>query len=233
MSDTTPPNQPGSDAGRLRETADEARQAAGEKWQEAKQDAQQTARRAAEEARRHAEDEVERGKAAGAGQMHQWASAIDRAADELGSDTMQGQFLRQASEGIDDVARSFEGRSAGEMIEAVATFGRRNPLAFVGTAMIAGFALSRFATASRPGPDRDDGPVARGPSSPPAERAAPAPPPAAAPGEGELRLTDPMGSSAGASPADAPGTASAPTGTGRPYPSAGPVPGQGRDEDRT
>lgn len=43
------------------------------------------------------------------------------------------------------------------MTEAVADFGRRNPTAFLGSAMLAGFALARFATASQPRPQPDHG----------------------------------------------------------------------------
>lgn len=241
MSDSTRPGGAQSGTDRLRETAEEARDAAGEKWSEARREAGETARSAAEEARRRAAGEAERGKRMGAGQVHQWASALDRAAAELGPDSMQGQLLRQASDGLDDVARSIESRSVGEMVEAVADFGRRNPLAFVGGAMMAGFALSRFATASRPGPEWDDEPdygpsAARRPPSPspapppaPGPTGSPAAGPAATPSpsagsptgraeEGELRLTDSMRPEGG--------------GAGRPYPSAGAVPGTGnRDEE--
>ena len=234
MSDTTPPHGRGYDTGadRLRETADEARRAASETWKDTAEQARQTAGAAADEARRRAEREAERGKAMGAGQLHQWASALDRAADELGSGTLQGQLLRQASDGLDDVARSVEGRSVGEMVEAVADFGRRNPLAFVGSAMVAGFALARFATASRTDEPWEDArsastaPRSAGSTTSTARR------PATTPGDDgdTLRLTDPAPGGSGAETASAPGTASAPTGPGRPYPSAGPVPGTGSDD---
>lgn len=156
MSDTTPPWGPDSGSDRLRRTAEEARDAAADRLGSARDEAMHQARSAAEDARDYAEKEAERGKAAGAGQVHKWASALNRAASELGEDSAQGQLVRQASEGLDDIARSIEGRSVGQMVGAVSDFGRRNPAAFIGGAMLAGFALSRFATASRPEPDRDD-----------------------------------------------------------------------------
>ncbi|HUF56076.1 MAG TPA: hypothetical protein VMM55_05885, partial [Thermohalobaculum sp.] len=181
MTDTTPPRdrEAGSGTERLRRTAEEARDAAGKMWDEARDGAWETASGVADEARRRAGSEAERGKHAGASQAHQWASALDRAAEELGRDSVQGQFLHQASEGLDDLARSIEGRSVGEMAEAVADFGRRHPLAFVGSAMVAGFALARFATASRDDEPRPDHGPAPGR---PADAGGPA-------ADSELRLT--------------------------------------------
>ena len=135
---------------RMRETAEEAKAAAGGRFEEVKQRAGETA----EEARRRAEAEAERGKNRGAGEVHSWASALDRAADELGRNSVQGRAVHGLAEQIDDVARSIENQSVGEMVSHLADFGRRNPVAFAGGAILVGFALSRFATA-RPEPDAD------------------------------------------------------------------------------
>ena len=147
MSETT---GPGTGQERLRETAEEARSAAGNRFEDLKRQAGETA----EQARRRAEAEAERGKNRGAGEVHHWAAALERAAAELGRDTAQGRAVHGLAEQVDEVARSIENQSVGDMVARVAEFGRRNPVAFAGGAMLAGFALSRFATA-RPEPATD------------------------------------------------------------------------------
>lgn len=149
MSDSTGPGS-GQGSERLRQTAEEARAAAGSRFEDVKRMAGETA----EQARRRAEAEAERGKNRGAGEVHSWASALERAAGELGRDTAQGRAVHGLAEQVDEVARSIENQSVADMVGKLADFGRRNPVAFAGGAMLAGFALSRFATA-RPGPDYD------------------------------------------------------------------------------
>lgn len=152
MSDSTGPGS-GQGSERLRQTAEEARSAAAGRFEDVKRQAGETA----EQARRRVEAEAERGKNRGAGEVHTWASALERAAGELGRDTVQGRAVHGLAEQIDDVARSIENQSVGDMVARLADFGRRNPAAFAGGAMLAGFALSRFATA-RPEPDHEPEP---------------------------------------------------------------------------
>ena len=142
MSDETHAGS-GEGSERARQTAEEARRAAGDRYEEVKRRAGETA----EQARRRAEAEAERAKTRGAGEVHTWASALERAAGELGRDSVQGRAVHGLAEQIDDFARSIEHQSVGEMVGRLADFGRRNPVAFAGGALLAGFALSRFATA--------------------------------------------------------------------------------------
>ncbi|HUF57631.1 MAG TPA: hypothetical protein VMM55_13840 [Thermohalobaculum sp.] len=128
---------------RLRQTAEDARAAAGGRYGEAKRKAGETAG----QVRRRAEAEAERGKNRGAGEIHNWASALERAAGELGRDTAQGRAVHAVAEQVDDLARSIENQSVGDMVGKLAAFGRRNPAVLAGGAVLAGFALSRFATA--------------------------------------------------------------------------------------
>lgn len=233
MSNTTPPGgrHPGADG--LRRTAEEARDAAGERLDSVRRKAWETAG----EARHQVEEEAERGKRAGAGEVHRWASALDRAASELGRDSAQGELVHKAAESLDDIARSIEGRSIGQMVDAVSEFGRRNPAAFIGGAMLAGFALSRFATASRPEPE----PEPRGyrPSPPaPASRptapstSAPTASPVSPPSPGSaVRAGGPSASGASTSPGSATGSGSPGAGVTRPNPVASPRLGsQGSDD---
>lgn len=146
MSDTTSPGQPHSGSDRLKDTAREAKDAASERLSEVGD----AARRGIHDAKHQASAEAERAKNAGAGRLRELSDALGHAADDMGDASTTGGLMRQASEGIDEVARSLEGQSLGEMVDTVSDFGRRNPTLFLGGAALAGFALSRFATASQP-----------------------------------------------------------------------------------
>ena len=79
---------------------------------------------------------------------------------------------REASKGLASVSRALQGRSVGELVAEAAAFGRRNPVAFLGGATLAGFALARLAMASAPATgsaprDEDERPQTRaGPDAP-------------------------------------------------------------------
>lgn len=138
-------------ADNLRETAREAGDEAARKAERLKAEARETAGKAKD----RAVEEAERGKDRGASELRRWKAAMRRAAEELGEDSTQGELVMQAADGLDDLAARIEGRSIGQMVEGVQDFARRNPAAFLGSALVAGFALSRFATA-RPPSERDD-----------------------------------------------------------------------------
>lgn len=139
----------------------EARHQASDLAQQARDAAYDGAHRVREEAERRAQAGVDRG----ADEVSHTADALRRAADEAGERTIQGQVLRYAADGLTDISHSIRGKSLGDMAGDLAEFGRRNPVAFLGGAALAGFALSRFVRATRPQP-RHDGP--RGPyGSPP------------------------------------------------------------------
>lgn len=142
----------GSGGDRLKDTAQDAREKAAERAAELKQDTRDMVQRA----KAGAEAEAERVKGRGAGRLRDLSHALGRAADDLGHESPSGSMIREAADGLDEVARSIERRSVGEIVDTVADFGRRNPTVFLGGAMLAGFALSRFATASNPSPLYDD-----------------------------------------------------------------------------
>ena len=78
------------------------------------------------------------------------AEALGFAARELEGHSLQRSLLSQASEGLTSISRAIEGRSVGDIVSDLAGFGRRNPVAFLGGATLAGFALARLAQASAP-----------------------------------------------------------------------------------
>jgi len=94
---------------------------------------------------------AERGKHAGAEQAEGIARAVHRAASELEDNSPQlASIVHDAAGTIDRMARSLQESSPGDMLQGVQDFARRQPLAFFGATVLAGFAIARFARASAP-----------------------------------------------------------------------------------
>ncbi|MGG5808558.1 hypothetical protein [Falsiroseomonas sp. CW058] len=146
---------PGED---LRAAAAEARaaaaQAASTVAQEATAAAQTLKQQGAEvvqAVQARAEGIAEQGKRSTAEQAEGLARAVHRAAEELEGATPQlASIVHDAAGTIDGMARSLRESSPGDLIQGVQDFARRQPLAFFGAAVLAGFALARFARASNP-----------------------------------------------------------------------------------
>ncbi|MBW9064345.1 nutrient deprivation-induced protein [Rhizobium herbae] len=88
------------------------------------------------------------------------ASALEKVGAELehGEQPQVGRYARQIGGSIQRFAREIEDRDIGEVAGMAEDFGRRQPLAFLGVAAIAGFAASRFLMASAKrgsGPEMD------------------------------------------------------------------------------
>ena len=62
----------------------------------------------------------------------------------------QQDLLREAADGLKQIAHAVEGKSIGTMVGELSEFGRQNPVAYLGGAALVGFALARFARASTP-----------------------------------------------------------------------------------
>ena len=78
------------------------------------------------------------------------ARALGVASDDLHD---QGQSLvagysRHVAEGLESMAQSLSRRSLGDLVEGVEDFARERPVAVLGGAMVAGFALARFMKSS-------------------------------------------------------------------------------------
>jgi hypothetical protein len=89
---------------------------------------------------------VEEQKAAGADFASGMAGAIRRAASEFDkSDVPQAaQYIRLAADQIDTVSDAFRRRDLQQLVADVQGFARRQPTAFLGAAVLAGFAVVRF-----------------------------------------------------------------------------------------
>jgi hypothetical protein len=89
-------------------------------------------------------DSVEEQKAAGANFVSGVADALRRAANEFGEVPQAGQYIRLAANQIDSVSDAFRKRDLNQLVSDVQGFARRQPTAFLGMAVLAGFAAVRF-----------------------------------------------------------------------------------------
>ncbi len=78
------------------------------------------------------------------------ATALQKVGAELQNGDQQhvGRFAKQIGESVQAIAKNIEGRDLGEIASMAEEFGRKQPLAFLGVAALAGLAGSRFLTAS-------------------------------------------------------------------------------------
>ena len=102
-------------------------------------EAKSTATEKADEAKHQAADEIAR-----------TARGLEAAAEEMDGSPLQQDLLREAADGLKQIARAVEGKSIGAMAAELSEFGRQNPVAYLGGAALVGFALARFARASTP-----------------------------------------------------------------------------------
>jgi len=104
-----------------------------------------------------AENATEKAKSAASGQVSYLARQMQGVADALqktgaeleGSDQEEvGRYTRQIGRSVQGLAKQMEGKDIGEIASLAEAFGRRQPLAFLGMAALAGLTASRFLTAS-------------------------------------------------------------------------------------
>jgi len=142
----------------LRAAAAEARAAASQAAGTVKQEAAAAAETIKQEGQgllnavqERAEGAVEEGKRMGVEQVDGIARAIHRAASELeGTSPQLASIVHDAAGTIDGIARGLRESGPSDMVQGVTDFARRNPLAFFGASVLAGFAIARFARASSP-----------------------------------------------------------------------------------
>ncbi|MXP62484.1 hypothetical protein E0493_03835 [Roseomonas sp. M0104] len=74
--------------------------------------------------------------------MRRVAEDLEDASPEI------ARHVRSAADSVDSLATALRERSVGDLVGEVNEFARRQPVAFFGAAMVAGFALTRFARSS-------------------------------------------------------------------------------------
>jgi hypothetical protein len=121
---------------------DRAREKAGE----LKRQAEEVAHGMRDRARSIADQQ----KHAAAGRVEGIAHALRRASDDLREQgqPMIAEYSRYAAEGLESMAQSLDRRDVDDFVEGVESFARQRPVAFLGGAMVAGFALARFMKSS-------------------------------------------------------------------------------------
>jgi hypothetical protein len=105
------------------------------------------AKAAASSAQDKATHALEQQTQAVGGTIGDFASAIRKAGEDLSrsDQTMAGQVVRQAADGLEHLSRSLADKRPHEILDAARDFGRRNPVAFAAGAMLLGVALGRLA----------------------------------------------------------------------------------------
>ena len=103
-----------------------------------------------DEAKSAATEKVEETKDQAAGEIARTAQGLEAAAEEMEGSPLQQDLLREAADGLKQIAHAVEGKSIGAMAGELSEFGRQNPVAYLGGAALVGFALARFARASTP-----------------------------------------------------------------------------------
>ena len=134
------------------ELASKARDAAGGVRDEAAglvQDVKAEGASVVEAAQDRASGFAEEQQRAGAEQADGFARAVHRAADELqGTSPQIARYVHEAASSLDDLGRALRERSPADLFNGMEGLARRQPVAFFGAAVLAGFALARFAKSS-------------------------------------------------------------------------------------
>ncbi len=111
--------------------------------------AREGAREGMERARSEASRQANRGIERSADEVSRTSHALETAASEFESGSLQHQLFHRAADGLSELSETLRGRSIDQIAGDLASFGRRNPAAFLGGAALVGFAVARFARASR------------------------------------------------------------------------------------
>ena len=123
---------------------------AGAAAQERLGDLRDAARSSLDEAKSTATEKAGEAKAQAADEIARTARGLEAAAEEMEGSPLQQDLLREAADGLKQIAHAVEGKSIGTMAAELSEFGRQNPVAYLGGAALVGFALARFARASTP-----------------------------------------------------------------------------------
>ena len=104
-----------------------------------------------EAAQQRASTLFEEQKRAGADQAEGFARAVHGAADQLQETSPQiAGYVHEAASSVDRLARTLRDRGPNQLLHDVQDMARQQPVAFFGAAVLAGFAIARFARASTP-----------------------------------------------------------------------------------
>jgi hypothetical protein len=136
MTDTTPKPDP----------ALAAKQMLGDAGRAVRQETAQFAGVAKERAR----GAIDQRKETATRTLGDFADAVRKAGDELTArdQSMASRMVGHAADSLEGLSRTVADKRPEELLDAVRDFGRRNPAAFIGGAVLVGLAIGRFARAS-------------------------------------------------------------------------------------
>jgi len=136
----------GSAADDARSTADEIVDATKEKASELKQEVHAATEQAKEQVRSAATHQ----KDAAAQQMDGFAHALMAASDDLRGRGQEfaAEYVREAASGLERASEAVREHDLDEIIANVEDFARRQPVAFLGGAVVAGFGIARLMRSS-------------------------------------------------------------------------------------
>ena len=98
---------------------------------------------------------VDAQKSAGADYVGSLAGTIRRAAKEFDSDLpVAGTYIRKAASHVDNIADTIKTGNFNDLVRGAQSFARRQPTAFLGIAVLAGFGVVRFLKSSATDADR-------------------------------------------------------------------------------
>jgi len=103
----------------------------------------------ASSAKEQARSQFDEKKGTALGELDSLASALRRAGSELGDQGgMSGRVISTVATRLESFSRSLDGKDLDGVVRDVETFARRNPAAFLGSAVAIGFLASRFLKSS-------------------------------------------------------------------------------------
>lgn len=92
-----------------------------------------------------------------------FAESLRRAAGEFDSQIpMAGRYIRSAAQQVEAVSESVRNGDVGDLVKGAQDFARRQPTAFLGLAVLAGFGLVRFLKSSGGSSNDSSDPGSRG-----------------------------------------------------------------------
>lgn len=94
---------------------------------------------------------ADRAKDVAADEVKGVASALRTAANEMRSGSAQERTFSQIADSLADASDALHEKDLGDIVGSLNDFAKRNPLVFLGSAALIGFAATRFAKASGDG----------------------------------------------------------------------------------
>jgi gas vesicle protein len=142
------------EAGReLKDKAAELVETSGEKLKEQASELGDAAKNVASQATDRLKEKVAEQRGAGAEYVGNLADTIRRAAREFDKDLpIAGKYIRKAAVQVENVSDSIRTGDFNDLVRNAQSFARRQPTAFLGMAVLAGFAAVRFLKSSSDAP---------------------------------------------------------------------------------